>query len=170
MAGGMSLLDGAAKLAKFQSHMEQDVRKEINAQIATAWRRVAVAEASADLGGDAKFSGWKPMLNTLNARTLPSGALILSPTKSAAGPWTVAESGRNQGNASGISGPGVSSDGTTRRTKSGKVRAVRARRARQWNGYTKGKGTASRVVAEVNRIAPEIADRELAKGLRSFFA
>jgi hypothetical protein len=47
---------------------------------------------------------------------------------------------------------------------------VRARRARQWNGYTKGKGTASRVVAEVNRIAPEIADRELAKGLHSFFA
>ena len=167
----LTMLQGAEKLVKFQSYLEQETRKAAADEIGRVWQGIAEREASADLGGDPKFSGWKPLLDT-KTKYLGDGTVLVSPTRSSAGPWTVAESGRNQGNGGGgaFFGPGANrSTGGTARTKKGKVRAVRAFKAKRWNGYTSGKGTASRVVAEIERVAPDIVDKHLAKGLNRFF-
>ena len=97
----------------------------------------------ADLG-DLSMSGWRRgNPHEITGRFDPAGdsAIAMTPAKRGRGPMRVLEDGRNQGNAGGMAGPGVSADGTTRRTKSGGVRKVRQRRARRWNGRTQGKGT-----------------------------
>jgi len=70
--------------------------------------------------------------------------------RASAGPWRVAESGRHQGGLSGMAGPGVSSDGTTRRNKNGSIRKVRSRKARRWNGSTEGFGVWSAAYAAMS--------------------
>ncbi len=90
------------------------------------------------------FSGWRrgnPIELTARYNQWESkpGVFEVVPTPKAGGPWRVAESGRNQGNASGFSGPGINTrTGVTSFTKAGKVRKVRARKARRWNGTTRG--------------------------------
>lgn len=133
-------------------------------------QKLATRAASSDLGGDPKFSGWAPRLDT-QLRPLEAGRMLLTPTRSSAGPWTVAESGRNQGNASGFSGPGVNrTTGVTARTKTGALRKVRATKGKRWNGTTRGKGTASDAVAAFNREMPKIAARETAKVINRFLS
>jgi len=168
---GLTLLQGAEKLVKFQNHLEQDTRRAAAAEIGKAWQGIAEREASADLGGDPKFSGWKPLLDT-KTKQLGNGTLLVQPTRSSAGPWTVAKFGRNKGNGGGgaFFGPGANrSTGATARTKKGNVRAVRAFKAKRWNGYTTGKGTASRVNVAIEKVAPDIVEKHLAKGLNRFF-
>ena len=97
----------------------------------------------ADLG-DMSMSGWRrgnPHEIVGRFDLQGDSAVAMTPSPKGRGPMRVLESGRNQGNAGGVSGPGISADGTTRRTKSGAVRKVRARRGRRWNGTTRGKGT-----------------------------
>lgn len=131
--------------------------------------KLARRAASADLGGDPKFSGWAPRLDDLQLKPIGTGKILLTPTRLSAGPWTVAESGRNQGNASGFSGPGVNrKTGVTARTKTGGLRKVRATKGKRWNGTTKGKDTASDSVAAINREMPKIAATELAKVINKF--
>jgi hypothetical protein len=116
---------------------------------------IARRAASNDLGGDPKFSGWKPELDT-QVTVKADGSSVLGPTRSSAGPWTVAQSGRNRGNASGVFGPAA-----PRFNKNGAVRKVRARKARRWNGTTDGKQTADDAVrmiesdAEIRRLAED---------------
>lgn len=57
-------------------------------------KKIATATASGDLGGDPKFSGWKPPLLT-RFKVVPPTAIVHMPTPKSAGPWTVAEKGRN---------------------------------------------------------------------------
>lgn len=110
---------------------------------------IASAAASVDLGGDPKFSGWKPRLDTTFDHIGP-GAIVFKPTRFSAGPWTVAQRGRNQGNASGFQGPGVNTrTGLTSRTKSGGVRKVQTKQARRWTGRTAGKHTATDAIAKI---------------------
>lgn len=169
MAGGLSFAEfNARHLDPFIEDIERDRLKTITRAAGRFAQATAEAEASRDLGGDPKFSGWAPSLDTRVVDVSP-GVVSFRPTARSAGPWTVAEFGRNQGNASGLSGPGISADGTTRRTKSGGVRAVRARRARRWNGVTQGKGTASRAVVRIEAEVPKIVDAEVGKAIRKFF-
>jgi hypothetical protein len=120
-------------------------------------KMIATAAASADLGGDPKFSGWKPTLDTRFDHIRP-GAISFHPTKSSAGPWTVAEFGRHS--AAGPQLHGV------KLTKSGKVSKGKGKR---WNGRTAGKHTASEALAKMNRELPALADKEVSSAVRKFF-
>jgi hypothetical protein len=149
-----------------------EIRKITRAQ-AEAAQSIANRHASRDLGSDRAFSGWtranRVQLDT-QIRRVRGDAHLLTPTRSSAGPWTVAEQGRNQGNASGFAGPGINTrTGITSRTKSGAIRKVRSRRARRWNGTTQGKRTATDATTEMTRELPKIADIGVRLALRKRF-
>ena len=132
-------------------------------------KELAKAAASADLGGDPKFSNWKPTLDTRYDIVGP-GRISFHPSKRSAGPWTVAQTGRNQGNAGGFSGPGANrSTGATSRNKNGSLRKVRARKAKRWNGYTAGKQTASDAQAMIDKKLPPIGEEGFRKIVRKHF-
>jgi hypothetical protein len=167
MATFKSFADFGAALERMDRDLHRE-RKQIALQMARKAQTIAESAASADLGGDPKFSGWRPRLDT-QIKSVGDGALV-SPTRSSAGPWTVAEKGRNQGNASGFAGPGINTrTGVTSRRSDGSVRRVRARRARRWNGHTEGKRTASTAIAKINRELPDIGDAEIVRVLKSHF-
>lgn len=138
-----------------------------NRQVGERAKRIAAQAAAADLGGNDSFSGWRrgnPIELATKYRTLrkPNQGVVVSPTKTSAGPWTVAESGRNRG-AGGFAGPGVNR--RTGRTSAG-VRAGTSRVARfrggsrkRWNGTTDGKRTASDAVAGFERELLPIVER-----------
>lgn len=155
------------KLSKFQKSLTDDALMHDIGKMA---KREANKAASADLGGDPKFSGWKPELKTAYDIVRP-GVLSFRPAgRAAAGPWTVAERGRNQGNASGFSGPGINRrTGATSRTKSGGVRKTRAFGAKRWNGVTAGKGTASDAVAAIEAKVPKLVDQRVGRAIRKTF-
>ena len=156
-------------MAKFGKELEKVERQRITEEQAKAMQAIATRVASADLGGDPKFSGWAPTLDT-QLKTLRGGATLLTPTRSSAGPWTVAESGRNQGNAGGFAGPGLNTrTGNTGRNKDGSLRKVRQRKARRWNGYTRGKETATKTRQEAERVVEEIAVKGLRRTTRKYF-
>ena len=148
--------------------LEREARGRIAMDMAKAAQGIATRAASNDLGGDPKFSGWAPILDT-QVKNIRDGA-ILTPTRSSAGPWTVAEFGRNQGGTTGFLGPGINrKTGLTSRTKSGGLRKVRSFKAKRWNGYTQGKHTASEAQAIMERDLPKIAERESRKVLQRHF-
>lgn len=153
----------AVKLDQMRNGLTDDA---VSHAMGKAAKKIAEREASADLGGDPKFSGWSARLDTRYDIVGP-GKVLFKPTPRSAGPWTVATVGRNQGNAPGFAGPGVNrSTGLTARTKSGGVRKVRARRAKRWNGVTAGKGTADRAVARIESEVPKIVERHVRSVIR----
>jgi hypothetical protein len=126
--------------------------------------RDARAAVPPDLGGDHRFSGWNVALGVKASPHRGAPGVTVHPDQRGAGPWRVAEQGRNQGNASGFAGPGINRrTGETARTKSGGIRRQRARRGRRWNGRTQGKGTWSDAVAIMNRKLPAHVRSEMAK-------
>ena len=151
MATFRSFADFNRELAALQRDFDQGARRRIAFEQAVAAQRIARSAAASDLGGDPKFSGWAPELVTL-IKSGRDGSAVLHPSRSSAGPWTVAEFGRNQGNSGGFAGPAA-----PRFNKSGSLRKVRARKARRWNGYTSGKGTATDAVRTMDRELPLIA-------------
>lgn len=157
-----SLAEYGRELAGLADDLTGPEQRKITRQMGVEAQRIAARHARLDLGGDRAFSGWdrgrRIALDT-QLRNARDGTM-LTPTRSSAGPWTVAQFGRNQGNARGFSGPGINTrTGTTSRTRSGGVRSVRTRRARRWNGVTAGKRTASDAVTEMDRRLPKIADK-----------
>jgi len=161
-----------AEFAAKVKSLEDDVDggawlRSVSRKVGEEAKGIAEREASADLGGDPKFSGWAPTLDTKFMVRDDGRTMIFSPTRSSAGPWTTATVGRNQGNASGFAGPGLNSrTGTAAFTKRGNVRR---RKARRWNGRTEGKGTGDRVAARVEKVAPDLIDAEMGKRLRKTF-
>lgn len=107
------------------------------------------------MGGDRKYSGW-PGPDPLALRATlhrGGGGITIGRTRGSAGPWRVSDTGRNQGNAAGFSGPGINTrTGVTSRTKAGNIRKVRARKAKRWNGRTRGEGTWDKAAAGISRI------------------
>jgi hypothetical protein len=169
----MAEFSSFAAFARELNQMADEINVAGRAKITRAMgeRAQVIAEriASGDLGGDPKFSGWKPVLET-KLHQLPDGATMFSPTRQSAGPWTVAQFGRNKGNAGGFAGPGVNRrTGVTSRTKSGGVRKVRAVKSRRWNGYTQGKGTGDKVNAALQRELPVIAEQGVTRIIRKHF-
>lgn len=144
------------RVDRFQSELTDEALGHALGKMAKAEAETA---ASADLGGDPKFSGWKPTLNT-RYDIVDRGKVLLKPTRRSAGPWTVAQSGRNAGDA-GI-GP---MQGPTL-TKTGRV--SRARRKR-WNGQTQGKGTADTARAAIEDKAPGVVDVQIKRAIRKAF-
>jgi hypothetical protein len=117
----------------------------------------ATKAASADLGGDPKFSGWKPTLDT-RYDIIGPGRISFHPSRMSAGPWTVAEFGRNSAAGPKLSDSSLTPTGRKRRAKS-----------RRYNGKTKGKGTASDALAAIDKKAPGVVDAEVGKAIRKFF-
>ncbi len=158
-----SLAAYGRELAGLESDLTGPERQKITRQMAKEGQQIANQAASRDLGGDRAFSGWRrgaPIPLDTQIRNGRDGATLLTPKRASAGPWTVAEFGRNQGNAPGFSGPGINrATGITSRTKSGGVRRVRARQSRRWNGTTQGKGTASEAVKDMDAKLPKIAEK-----------
>lgn len=161
MATFKSFKDFGSAFDAMTKAIEQD-RKVWALEMAKRAEAIATQVASSDLGGDPKFSGWKPELST-KTKTIPTGA-VFSPTKSGAGPWTVAEFGRHHGSGGGFAGPGVNrKTGATSRTKSGGLRKVRAVSGKRWNGYTDPKHTASKALARMEHELYPIAEKGLTR-------
>jgi hypothetical protein len=160
MASWSSFDAYAIDLGALAKDLEQDRLQRIAKRMADEGAKIFERVASGDLGGDPKFSGWAPSLDT-RVKLVRSGA-VLMPTRTGAGPITVAQQGRNQGNASGFSGPGINTrTGRTSRRKDGSLRQVRSRKARRWNGRTQGKRTADKAIAIMDRELPKIAEKEI---------
>lgn len=162
-----------AELARLTVDLTTDEKAEITQRMGREARKIADAEAARDLGGDRAFSGWRrrgPIPLNTKLTENPRGSTTLHPTKRSAGPWTVAEQGRHQGGTTSFLGPGVNREtGETARTKSGRVRKVRAFKAKRWNGYTDGKGTAVRAVSQMEKKIPKVADREVRRVIQRRF-
>lgn len=148
------------------TQLERDVerrRRDIGRAVAEKAKPEGYRAAAQDLGGDPKFSGWAPWLE-LQVRSKEYGAAII-PTRRSAGPWTVAQFGRNT-----MAGPRTRIDrrtGNTRQLKRGGVSIVRGRK--RWNGVTPGKGTADDARERFERVAERVADKEFGLVLRRHF-
>jgi hypothetical protein len=149
------------KVDGFISEIEAEKLRAIATKVGVKAKEIATAAASADLGGDPAFSGWRPATNHLATRFdhLSPGVISFHPTARSAGPWTVAEFGRNQAAGPRMVGP--------RLTKTGKVSKAKQRR---YNGRTKGKGTASSALAKIEPMVPVVVDVEVTKAIRKFFS
>jgi hypothetical protein len=158
----------AAKLDRFVKEMSDPAMAHAIGKMAKESTQEAVA---ADLGGDQFFSGWAPELKTAYDVIKGKPAISFRPaSRRAAGPFTVAEIGRNQGNASGFSGPGLNRrTGVTSFTKSGRVRKQRAWAAKRWNGRTAGKGTATDAHKLIEKRLPKVVDKALSRAIRKSF-
>ena len=149
------------KVDGFIGEPEAEKLRAMATKVGVKAKQIATDAASADLGGDPAFSGWRPATNWLATRFdhLEPGVISFHPTKRSAGPWTVAEFGRNRAAGPRMVGP--------RLTKTGKVSKARQRR---YNGQTEGKGTASDALAKIEPMVPEVVDAEVTKAIRKFFS
>lgn len=145
------------------------VMRQIGTKMAEEAQKIAAREASRDLGGDTAMSGWpKAQLDT-KVKKLPDGAMIQPSGRLAGAGWTTASEGRHAGGGVGLfQGPSIGlTTGRTRRKKDGSVSTSRNRKSKKrWNGYTKGKGTADRAVAEFEKSAKKIAETEVRAFIR----
>lgn len=157
MANYQTLGAFSADIMKLAKTLGSDGANQIVKVMGDEAQKLAESAASKDLGGDPKFSGWAPMLDT-KLKPVDPGIILMTPTSKSAGPWTVAEAGRNQAAGPVMVGPKL--------TKTGKVSKAKKKR---WNGRTAGKGTASDAVAAINKELPKIAETELAKVVAKFF-
>lgn len=145
------------RVDKFINGLSGAELKQVMTKVGVAAKGDALKAASADLGGDPKFSGWAPTLDT-RFDHVGSGRVSFHPTKRGAGPWTVAEFGRNSTAGPRMTGP--------RLTQTGKVSKARQKR---WNGRTQGKGTATKALAAIERETPDRIEAEVRKAIRKAF-
>jgi hypothetical protein len=122
-----------------------------------AAKKEAEKAASADLGGDPKFSGWAPELVTRYDVIRP-GRISFHPTRRSAGPWTVAEFGRNSTEGPRMTGP--------RLTKTGRISKARVKR---YNGRTPAFHTATEALDLIEKRMPHVVNDEVGHVLRKFF-
>ena len=111
----------------------------------------AAKAAGADLGGDDRFSGWAKAPLVTRYDIVGPGRVSFHPTPKSAGPWTVANDGRNQ-----AAGPAIGGKGK---------RGSRKR----WNGRTRGKGTADDALKAIEPKVPKIVDDQVARAIRKAF-
>lgn len=153
-----------ADLAKMIAPNSPAMRKVLDAA-GMEGKASAAAAARRDLGGDGKFSGWpKASLEARYSDHRDGLGVTIHRAPRSAGPWRVADQGRNQGNATGFSGPGVNPrTGRTARGARGMVRTVQPRRGRRWNGRTVGKNTWSDAEALMISRIPRVVEAEVDK-------
>jgi len=145
------------KLQRFQKELTDDA--PLMHAIGKMAKDEARKAANADLGGDNKFSGWaKQPLNTAYDIVRP-GVLSFKPKRRAAGPWTVAEFGRNASQ-----GPRIRSSIFT---PTGRKRSAKS--FRRWNGVTAPKHTASDAIDAIEPKVPKLVDRHVGRAIRKTF-
>lgn len=156
------------ELDRWQQEYERTNKQRITRAQAEAGVDIAIGRFSGALGGDPKFSGWAPEIELQVKETRTSGAVMM-PTRTGAGPATVATQGRNQGDVGLFQGPAMNHrTGVTSRNKRGNLIRRRTTR-RQWNGYTDPKISASEIVSAIDARAVEIAEAEQRSGLQRHF-
>lgn len=159
MAAYRSFGDAAAPFGKLAADLNGKGLSDVQRDIAVAAEKITNRAASRDLGGDTKHSGWGIPLS-IQASPLRDGGVLIKPTRSSAGPWTVADRGRNLGESGKTLGPGISQKtGATSRNKTGGLRKVGTVKGKRWNGYTKPKNTASDAVADFERQLPKVVEK-----------
>ena len=147
----------AHRVDQFINGISDAELKKIMTRLGVEAKADATTAASSDLSGDPKFSGWAPTLET-RFDHIGEGRISFHPTARSAGPWTVAEFGRNSTAGPPMRGP--------RLTKTGRVSKARTKR---WNGRTAGKGTASDALAVIEAQTPKRFEDELKKAIRKSF-
>jgi hypothetical protein len=136
-------------------------KRKITREMGEQGQKIAAQKAAGDLGGDKAFSGWtrvNPIPLDTHLRNAADFNVLITPTKTSAGLWTVAEQGRNAAFGPRLIGP--------RLTRTG--RASRARQ-RRYNGRTRGKNTATDAVKEMGQELPKVADKAVLKVVRKRF-
>lgn len=123
--------------------------------------------AAADLGGDDRFSGWKGPRFEAEVKHQGPGSIVVQPKPRSRGMVRVAQSGRNQGNASGFAGPGLNVR-TGRRSRGG-IRQTGVRRSARWNGRTQPKHTWDDAEKIIDRETPKRVDEEVTRVKRKAF-
>ncbi len=147
----------AARLDRFDRSFDGPGLRKLLTSIGEAGQREATAAASADLGGDPKFSGWAPTLDT-KYRITGATMVQFQPSRRSAGPWTVAEFGRHSQAGPRMAGP--------RLTKTGRVSRARVRR---WNGRTEGKQTATKAIARIEGRVGGLCEKHVKQSIRKAF-
>lgn len=145
------------RIDKFINGLSGTEMKQVMTKVGVAAKGDALKAASADLGGDPKFSGWAPTLDT-RFDHIGNGAISFHPTKRGAGPWTVAEFGRNSTAGPPMRGPKILKSGAFSKAKT-----------KRWNGRTRGKGTASKAVAMLEHETPKRIEVEVKKAIQKSF-
>ena len=97
-------------LHKFEKGLQSD---SMAVAVGVQAKKIAAATASGDLGGDPKFSGWKPKLDTRFDVIGPT-SIVHKPKAKSAGPWTVAQSGRNGPKNGKTKGKGTATKATSK--------------------------------------------------------
>jgi hypothetical protein len=138
----------AHKVDKFQHELGDDSLGHALGKMA---KDEAKKAASGDLGGDDKFSGWAKAPLVTRYDIVGPGRVSFHPTPRSAGPWTVAELGRNT-----AAGPAIGGKGK---------RGSR----RRWNGRTQGKGTATDALNAIEPKVPKLAEQQVARAIRKVF-
>ena len=158
-----------ADLERMSRDLEREQSRSIRRDMAEKAQQIAERAASHDLGGDPKFSGWAPRLDTQIKEN--RDATFLLPTRTSAGPWTVAQFGRHaDGGVGRFQGPGVNMrTGRTSRRRDGSISVGRRRTGVRWNGVTRGKGTADKAFAAMERELPRIAERGVKRAIARRF-
>ena len=142
------------KLGRLQKELTDEALMHDIGKMAKA---EATKAASADLGGDPMHSGWGVPLVTRYDIVGP-GKLSFHPSRKSAGPWRVAEEGRNQ-----TAGPSLRSSSMT---PTGRKRKAKARR---YNGQTKGKDTATDALRAIEPKVPKLVDQQIGRAIRKVF-
>ena len=169
MAVFRSFDDLAKGFAKTATSLGPEELQKILRRVGREAQAISKEEAAKDVGDDLKFSGWAPPLSTVIKDGRP-GVVAVIPTRRSAGPWTVLNDGRNQGETGLFLGPGINrSTGETARTKRGAVRKTRAFKAKRWNGTTRGKGTADRARGRIEDMVPKRIEDEVRKAFKKHF-
>lgn len=102
------------------------------------------------------IKNWRKAKFTTGVKVQSPGAVTVGPSNQGVGVWKVAEKGRHHGDSNRFQGPGVNvKTGETSRLKSGKLRTVKARKGRRWNGYTDPKGTWSDAEELIAKATPK---------------
>ena len=130
------------KTARFQSRLTD---KALTNRIGQMAKTEARATAVADLGADAKFRNWAPVLEVRYVHIEPGKIGLRPRTRRAAGGWTLAEYGR--GNAP-----------TSKR-----------RRGRRYTGKTKGMRTATKATDRIAAKVPIMVRQHVGAALRETF-
>jgi hypothetical protein len=150
-----SLASFARKLDRFSRELSDDAMGHAIGKMA---KESAKKAAQGDLGSDGVFSGWKAKPLDTRYEIIGPGRVSFHPTKRGAGPWTVADVGRNQAAGPRLVGP--------RLTQTGRVSKARQKR---WNGRTQGKGTATDALTAIERELPKVADQQIGRAIRKVF-
>jgi hypothetical protein len=136
-------------------------KRKITREMGEQGQKIAAKQAAADLGGDKAFSGWtraRPIPLETQLRNAADFNVLITPTKTSAGPWTVADIGRNAALGPRMVGP--------RLTRTGRVSRARPKR---YNGRTRGKRTATDAVKEMGQQLPKVADKAVLRVVRKRF-